>query len=240
MTTPQQNLIPNEVGLADLLNLFEKNLLLKFNCHHIAQIQDFNRNQQTASATINYKKSFSVPDAMGVYSEKLVDYPLLVNCPVIFLGGGDGFLTFPVQSGDDCLVLFNDRDIDNWFAGSSTSAPHSPRLHSFSDGLIIVGPRRLSEVIPNFSSDSVEIRTFDGLTKISMKMDGSRVTIKVGPLLTFVLNQDGTVQITNPAGELLTSIANLFTAITAGTVLGVPIVLPPTYATDLAIVETFV
>jgi len=241
VTTPQQNLNPNEVELKDLLSLFEKNLLLKFNCHHIAQIQDFNPAQQTASATINYKKSFSLPNSMGVYTEQLVDYPLLVNCPVIFLGGGDGCLTFPVQTGDDCLVLFNDRDIDNWFSGSITSAPRTGRLHAFPDAIIIVGLRMLREVIPSFSTDSVELRNFLGTTKISMKMDGSQVSIKVGPLMTFILKQDGTVSITNESGQdLLQTLANLFAAIPALTVLGVLPVMPPTYATDLAVLETYV
>lgn len=240
MTAPQQNLVPSEVDLNDTLNLFKKNLLLRFNCHHVAKVQSFNKVTQTASVTINYKKSFSLPNSMGVYSEKLVDYPILASCPVIFVGGGGGCLTFPVEQGDDCLVLFNDRDIDNWFSGSSTSAPQTSRLHSFSDGLIIVGPRSMNNLIPTFSDDAIELRTIDGLTKVSIKTDGSQVTIQVGPLLTFVLNQDGTVQITNPTGELLSVLFNLLSAIPSGTVLGVPLVLPPTYATDLVKLGTFV
>lgn len=234
MSGVQQNLTPSEVGLPDLLNLFQKNLLLQFNSHHIAQIQDFNKVQQTASATVNYKKSFLVPDTMGVYSEQLLDYPLMVNMPVIFLGGGDGCLTFPVESGDDCLVCFNDRDLDRWFSGSTTSAPNTSRLHAYADGVVIVGLRRLSEAIPNFSSDSVEMRTYDGLTKISLKTDGSKVTIKVGPTMTMEISATGQWKLLNAAGQdLITTLMNLFLN---STVLGVPIVPSPA---DFAVLTSF-
>jgi hypothetical protein len=58
------------------------------NCHAIATIQSFDPTKQTASATVNYKKTYFKPDTAGVYRPVLVDYPQLIDCPVIFLGGG--------------------------------------------------------------------------------------------------------------------------------------------------------
>lgn len=231
MTVAQQNLIPNEVELRDLLNLFEKNLMLKFNSHHIATIQDFNPAQQTASATINYKKSFSLPNAAGSYTEQLVDYPLLVNCPVIFLGGGETSLTFPVDSGDTCLVLFNDRDMDNWFAGSTSSAPHTSRLHSFSDGIIIVGPRALRDVITDFDTSRATLR-YGLLSRVAI--GETQAVLENGPKETptcTVGAVSGKALIQNVASgdqtlndllqSLSTQLTSLCTAIAAITVTGV-------------------
>ena len=41
--------------------------------------------------------------------------PLLLDCPVYFPSGGNCTLTFPVQPGDECLVVFASRCIDAWW-----------------------------------------------------------------------------------------------------------------------------
>jgi len=241
MSNPQQNLLPNTLNLKDLLDLHKKDILLNLNSQHLAKVQTFNPVNQTATATINYKQTYSLPNPVtGVYADKLVDYPLLADCPVVFLGGGNGALTFPVKTGDDCIVLFNDRDIDNWFSGNSSTSPATPRLHSFSDGVILVGLRSLNGLIPAFDTDGIALRTKDGLTKIKIAEDGSKVTIEVGPALSFELDATGQVKITNPAGELIQTLFTLLSALPVSTVLGLPVVPPPTYATDLAILGTFV
>lgn len=147
------NLLNTLPTLKDLLNQFQTNLLINLNCHHLGTIQAFNSDNQTANATINYQKTFFVLNEMTQqYDQQLIAYPTLVDCPVIFLGGGSSYLTFPVQVGDECLVLFNDRDMDNWFSGSTTSGVATPRLHSFSDGIILVGIRSTNNSLENFDN----------------------------------------------------------------------------------------
>lgn len=147
-----ENLTPQEPELKDLLDLFRKNLLLGFNCHHIGAVQSFNSAKQTATATINYKKTFLKPDSTGVYKTTLEDYPTLIDCPVVVLGGGGASLTFPVAKGDECLVLFNDRDFDAWFQGNTGAAVPTSRLHSFADGIILVGIRSLPNVLKTYDT----------------------------------------------------------------------------------------
>jgi hypothetical protein len=145
------SLLSTEPSLKNLLDANNENLMIKFNCHHIAKIESFDSTKQTATATINYQKTFFQFDsATNKYNPVLIPYPSLADCPVIVLGGGPASLTFPIQKGDDCLVLFNDRDMDNWFFGSSTSGVATPRLHSFADGIIIVGLRPLASVLKNY------------------------------------------------------------------------------------------
>lgn len=227
----QQNLIPNEPMLADLLNLFKKDLLLGFNCHHIGTIQSFNSVKQTATATINYKKTYFKPNSVtGLYDPVLVDYPVLLDSPVVCLGGGGSSLTFPIASGDECLVLFNDRDIDNWFSGSSNGAVATPRLHSFSDGIIVVGLRSMANVIINYNGDAVELRTEDGLTKVSLDdttatirrgtttavLTDDATTITVGANMTFEVDATGKFKITNATGEFVAALIQVFQTASAG------------------------
>lgn len=156
------NQVPTDPTLKDLLDLQKKDLLLNLMCHHIGTIQSFDSDNQTATATINYKKTlFRRDPKTGQYVPVLVDYPILAGCPVVVLGGAGSAgaaLTFPIQPGDECLVLFNDRDIDNWFQGGPGQAVASSRLHSFSDGIILVGIRSLPNVLENYNATHATLR----------------------------------------------------------------------------------
>ncbi len=166
-----QNQVPNEVELKDLLALHRKQLLLGLNCHHIATVQDFDPDQQTASCQIVYKKTLFQPNvATGGYDPVLIDYPVLVDCPVIFLGGGSANLTFPVAQGDECLLLFNDRDFDNWFSGLSNAPVATPRLHAFTDAIALVGLRSLPNVLSDFDTDRA-VLGYDNNAKLAVGAD---------------------------------------------------------------------
>ncbi len=241
-TNVQQNQIPNEPELADLLALLKKDILLGFNCHHVGTIQSFNSTQQTATATINYRRTYFRPDPAGggEYVAELVPYPVLLDCPVLFLGGGSGVLTFPVEEGDECVILFNDRDIDNWFSGSSDSAVATPRLHSTADALILVGVRSLANVVPEFSGSKIELRTKDGTSKVSIDPDTGDITVQSGENgLEFVVHDDGKMSFTNTGGEFVAALYAMLNALSTATAGGYPLILPPTYATNLAIIAGF-
>ena len=50
-------------------------------------------------------------------------------------------VSFDIQEGDACLVIFADRDIDSWFETGEAEVPPSGRMHSLSDGFAFVGFR---------------------------------------------------------------------------------------------------
>src|SRR5690606_13368617 len=121
-----------------------------------------------ATVTINYKKTYyRLNAATGLYAPLLMDYPILVDCPVIALGGAAAALTFPITKGDECLVLFNDRDMDNCFQVGSGSANAAPRLHSFADGIVLVGLRSLAKVLTNYDTQRAVLRNGTALVGVS-------------------------------------------------------------------------
>ena len=62
-------------------------------------------------------------------------YPVLTDVPVFMP------ISFEINPGDACLVVFSDVDIDRWFETGEASAPRSARRHSLSDGFAFVGFR---------------------------------------------------------------------------------------------------
>ncbi len=185
------NKIPNEPTLRDFANLVKKELALALYCHQIGTVQSFDASVQTAKVTINYKKTYyNLDPVTGLYTPVLVDYPLLVDCPVICLGGGTSSLTFPIKQGDECLVLFNDRDMDNWLQGGSGSAVATNRLHSFSDAIILVGIRSLAHVIQSY--DTVRAVLQQGSTLVGVGPSHVKIangTTTLNTLLQSLINQ---------------------------------------------------
>lgn len=217
MSSPQIpfNFIPTEPRLSDALALLRKDVMLSLNCHAIGTIQDFDITDQTATATINYPKTYFEPDEQGIYQPVLVNYPVLLDCPAIVLGGGSGALTFPIQKGDECLVLFNDRDLDNWFQGGTGAAVATPRLHSFSDALILVGLRSLPNVLSKYDPKRAALR-------------GGAAVVGANTANNKVLISNATPSV-NPSTGDLTYASTLLTAIQAlvSAINGMTIIAPP-------------
>lgn len=94
-------------------------------------------------------------------SIKLVNLPLLLDCPVVFPHAGGCSMTFPIKPGDECLVVFACRAIDLWWQSGGVQPPAETRMHDLSDGFVIPGPYSQSKVISAVSTDYVELRSDD-------------------------------------------------------------------------------
>lgn len=170
----------NKVGatptLIDLLNQHKRDIGLTLNCHAIGTITNFDPDTQRATVQVAYKKTFYVQQSQGgPYVRQTQDYPLLADLPVIFLGGGTIAQTFPVAQGDGCIVLFNDRDMDNWAKGGNNAETASNRLHSMSDGVVLVGLRSLATKLPGFDTARWLVKDQSGGAKVGL--GGSKVLI---------------------------------------------------------------
>lgn len=169
------NLIYSKMSLKDVFEIYKKDVFIHLNCHHIGTVQEFNSANQTCTISINYKKTFTeLNEDRNQLEVTTEDYPVLADVPVIVLGGAAGSVRFPIQKGDTAIVLFNDRDIDTWFADDVvTSAPNSKRKHSLSDGIAIVGLRNEANALSDYDPEAAGI--YAGDTKIVAK---EKVTIE--------------------------------------------------------------
>jgi hypothetical protein len=125
-----------EPELKDVLDKYSRLTLSAINCVQIGTIEIFNPATCTASVSINCKRKLT--------NGEVYDYPLLTDCPVFILSGGTAFIGMPILKGDTCIMLFNDRDIDNWYLTGAVDVPSSTRMHALSDGICLVGVRPLT------------------------------------------------------------------------------------------------
>lgn len=109
---------------------------------------------------------------------ELLDFPLLRDVPLHFPSGGGCTLTFPVKAGDECLLVFSSRCIDLWWQNGGVQAPFEVRRHDLSDAFALVGVRSQPRVISGISADSVQLRSDDGASSITLNPDAQEITLQ--------------------------------------------------------------
>lgn len=161
-----QNKTIMDPGLTDTLLALKLDIFRNMNCVKIGSIQSFDVAKKTAKIQILFKRV--LPNG------SVASYPVLVDCPVFTLQGGGGAIQMPITAGDNCLVLFSDRNIDAWFKNGSESAPLNSRAHDISDGIALVGVNALGSSLQNYQTS--KLRIFFGGTEIDLA--GEILTLK--------------------------------------------------------------
>lgn len=100
-----------------------------------------------------------------------ITMPLVVDVPVVFPSGGGFTLTFPIAEGDEVLLVISSRCIDAWWQSGGVQPQAIFAMHDLSDGFAIPGPKSQPRVISGVSTDSVQLRSDDGNSKVEVQGD---------------------------------------------------------------------
>lgn len=122
-----------------------------------------------------------------------INLPVCVDVPVVFPGGGDYYLTFPVAPGDECLLIFGERCIDFWYAYGGTQPAPDYRFHDLSDGFAFVGLNSQPRVIPSFNTTGAELRHRSGSARIRLHADSVEIIAPSGVNIVGDVTVDGEV-----------------------------------------------
>lgn len=224
-TLQQKTIVDPSLG--DVLQIVKQDIFATLNCHLPGQIQSFDPDACTATVQPLIKRV--LPD--GTIQSR----PLLLDCPVFFPSGGGGRLTFPVAVGDQCLIFFNDRRLDEWFQNGAEAAPASVRMHDMSDAIVAVGldptgafgSVPTDKVVLSYMDTRFEL-TADGWNFVAA--DGAEIDLSDTVDLTASaggeITLDAKVSIKNNATTLLAVINGLITVIEGLQVTG-PLALTP-------------
>jgi hypothetical protein len=163
----------SQVQIKDVLDRTKDEVFYNMNCVQVGRIISYDPTKNTASIQIGMKRQLP--------NNEVVTYPPLQDCPVFFLTGGTSCISMPIEPGDTCLILFNDRDIDTWWATGESNVPPTPRAHSLSDGICLVGVRNQSnkKTLPTQS-----IAVDGGLKKILIKNDVANLKLILDGLMS--------------------------------------------------------
>lgn len=206
-SVPTMNKAIADADLVDIIRESLRRFSLNLNCHAIAEIVSFDATNQSATVKINYQKTyFQRRGSNGPYQEKVENYSPIINVPVIVLGGAGAHLTFPIASGDHCVLLFNDRDMDIWLMSGQTTPPNTDRLHSLADAIALVGLNSFNAPIASYDTARAVLR--NGTAKVGVNTNAIQIANSSYNLKTELTN-------------LCTQLNNLTTALATLTVQGV-------------------
>lgn len=188
MATPSE-VQRNLPDLNTILHLVKQEVKAEMNCVSVGTIQEFNPDNMTATVLFLYQKVLKRRNTLNrnQVSDVIVPYPILVRVPVVVLNGGGAFLSFPIASGDTCILLFCDRDLDNWWlTGAGGQPPNSERIHDLSDAIALVGIRSSQAPFTPYDIDKVRLQYSIGEITVVDKHDERLVPPGTGPLPTML------------------------------------------------------
>jgi hypothetical protein len=121
------------------------------------------------------------------------------NVPVMCQRGGGFSVTLPLKQGDEGMLIFCDSCIDLWWMSGGQQPPpggsliqnnFERRRHDLTDCGFYPGLWNQTRVLPNYSTNSLQIRSDDGTTFIEVKLGIVNVVARGG------INLQGPVNIT--------------------------------------------
>lgn len=167
-------------------------------------IQSFNAAKQTCVVQPAIQGRVQAPD--GSFS--WVTLPLLLDCPVFFASGGGVTLTFPVVAGDECLVVFASRCIDQWWQSGAISVQAEMRMHDLSDGFAFVGFASNPKVIANISTTKAQLRNALGSVMVEVDPTGTLTLSATNVNINGVLTINGQAYLTHHHSGVAFGVAN--------------------------------
>ena len=159
-------------------------------------IQAFDPETQTVEVQLAINERIKID---GVESNETV--PILVDVPIVIPQVKGYSLTFPIEIGDECLVIFSDTCFDAWFQSGGIQNQMSLRRHDLSDGFAIIGVKSQPNVIPDYSSTTVQLRDNTGTNFLELGASSIRMVFGSSEVK---LSSDS-IDITGPAVNINSS-----------------------------------
>lgn len=109
---------------------------LDFNCMRIGIVQEFYAEDLTVSVLIANKKDNRINNNG---TQQTRDYAL-IRAKVCYC---NPYVICPINVGDECVILFNDRELESWFINGEVNPIAYPRMHDLTDAVAIFGIRSI-------------------------------------------------------------------------------------------------
>lgn len=181
----------------DINHMLKNNIFSTLNCHNIGRILEFNSVTQTCTVEVLQIKQ---------YNAKIFKPVPITNVPLIILGTKNAGITFPNPVGTICVLIFMDRNIDNFMETEESYVPSTTRMHDFTDCIALCTFRTLVNPITDYDEDAISLVNKEIINEVE-----NITSLKIYPNL-FEVATSGKVKISNNTQNLATLIQNFLTA----------------------------
>ena len=174
----------NEPSLMGVLKVLKENIFDTMCCVKIGYIDSYDYNTRVSRVVIYNKRVVGLNDK-GEHI--LEDYPPLY-CKTLFLGGSGNGINWDIKQGDECIVFFNDTEIETpWISGQVSDIKYG-RQHNYTDAICLTGFTTLPKVTS--TDTNLNLYSKNGI----IKLDGD--TTVNGNLIvtgTLIVTGDATI-----------------------------------------------
>ncbi len=177
MSTMNPVLTPSQLNYAESAQwkAILKQAFIDLRCAAPAIVQSFDAEKQTVAVQIAMSELVKNPAG-----PQWTPINPIYNVPICIPRGGGFSLTFPLQQGDEGLLVFTDTMFDLWWqnggiqppAGAPLAQPnHERRRHDLTDCFFIPGIWNQTRVLEDYSTDSMQLRSDDGTIVVDLSED---------------------------------------------------------------------
>src|ERR1700679_994943 len=137
--------------ISEVIKLHIDRVLLDLNVCLPGKIVSYNSSTQYANVQIQLYQEFTDGSAIAP--------AVIPNVPVRWprANGGKIFMHFPLSPGDDVMLVFSQRSLDNWKTNGGMNRPADDRKHHATDAYAIVGGSALPDAFEPQTTDSIEL-----------------------------------------------------------------------------------
>ena len=137
----------------------------------LAKVVSFDPEKQQAKIKLQHMQYHPVPGSTKDEVQP-VEYPELLEVPVMQTRGGKFDFTKPIKEGDGGMVIFASRSMDKYYKDDEIGEPESLRLHDLSDAVFVPGFEPEPRALAAYNNENFEIRNEAGDAKLEMSEAG--------------------------------------------------------------------
>lgn len=198
-----------QVSFNDVMAIAQEAIMSRLNCHNIGRIIEFDSATQTCTVELMQIKQFN--------DQAFIPAPI-TQVPLIIYGSDNSYITLPNPVGSVCLLLFLDRNIDNFLETGEQYMPETSRMHDFTDAVALTTFKTLANPIENYDDNAITMyyKTIinEVLYEAVIKNAGNAINLKMTNGDNYSqINIASKIKIENNNQNLYTLIGNLITAI---------------------------
>lgn len=142
----------------EINQLLKTNIFSNLNCHNIGRILEFDPTTQLCTVELMQIKQFG--------DQAYTPAPI-TQVPLIMLGAGNAHITMPNPVGTTCLLLFLDRNMDNFMETGEQYMPDTARMHDFTDCVALTTFKTLVNPIQNYDEQAISLLNEDIIDEVN-------------------------------------------------------------------------
>ncbi|MBQ2285553.1 MAG: hypothetical protein II244_07810 [Clostridia bacterium] len=170
----------------------------ELNCMRIGIVQNIYYDDLTVDVLIANKKTLNLNNDG---TQNVRDFPL-IRAKIVYC---NPFITCPINQGDECVLLFSDREIESWFINGEVNPEGYPRMHALTDCVAIFGIRSIPKMI-SILADCLNL--FYGSSNIALSSDHININADTVQASNFHATNGATGALVDSNGKKLADVVD--------------------------------